>query len=450
MPLLIPDRLSVVAKLQGYVRRDLPDLDPTVTRRRGFIGGFVRSLGSALHDWYVALKRYADYEVHPQTATEGFFAAGWWLDITNLPRLPAAAAQGSLVVTGIAGSQLASGSTITAPNSVTYTTDASVTVVAQGIRGTSTVTSEGMARFVTATAHNLASGMTLTFSGSPHTEMDGAHEIVVTDDVTVEYDFGGDIQSDPVEPNTLAQGAWGNVRATATITGPGGNIDAGSLLSINSPPTGIDSDALLTFGGMADGSDVEDLENWRERVLEALGTDFGMFSADEISIVAKTVPGVTRVFVRRPTREPTEGYPLEGQTRIAFLRDKDADPIPSSLEVLQVREKIHSMLVSAHTYPDDVEVLAPERYSLHVRFHRIVPDTPGMRASVRANLRQYLFETAGWGGVLEIDGLRCAIRAAFDADTGQALTSYELDTPTMDIKLPVDAYPVLTSITWTA
>tara|TARA_R110002124_G_scaffold276317_1_gene447051 strand:+ start:29 stop:337 length:309 start_codon:yes stop_codon:yes gene_type:complete len=96
----------------------------------------------------------------------------------------------------------------------------------------------------------------------------------------------------------------------------------------------------------------------------------------------------------------------------------------------------------------DCEVLAPERYVLAVRFISISPDTPGMRASIRDNLLEFLADKAGWGGVLYIEDIRCAIRDAYDSDTGQGLITYELDTPTLDIALPVDAFPVLETVQW--
>lgn len=459
MPLEIPTRLAVTQNLQAYTRKNLPGLDPTVTRRRGFIGGFLRSLASALHDWYVALKRYADYEPFPQTATEGFFQQGWWLDITELSRNPAAAATGLLVLTGTNGTNVPAGTEL-ALNGSTYTTDTSVTVLTQTLVGTSIAHDVFLGRFETLEPHNLADGLSVTISGGIDASLNGTFEIRVVDEYVIEYDIDHQLTGIAIEPNPVLASTWANVGVTCTQTGAGGNIDAGSTLTVSTPPAGLDSTALVTFGGVADGSDIETLEAWRTRVLEALGVDFGTFSADEIRIRAKTVPGVTRVFVRSPNRfvydddgNPVlngvgaDGYPVEGRVRIAFLRENDADPIPSALEVSRVNAVIQT-LRPAHVLESDVEVLAPERYNLEVKFHYITPDTPGMRSSIRAQLRTYLTETAGWGGVLEIEGIRCAIRAAFDAETGQALTAYSLDTPTLDIALPVDAYPVLSSITW--
>ena len=92
MPLDIPDRPALTARMQGYARTHVPELDPTTTTRRGAFGGLVKSLMTALRDWYATLKRYADYEPWPQTASENFLLAGWWIPITQLTRNPAAPA----------------------------------------------------------------------------------------------------------------------------------------------------------------------------------------------------------------------------------------------------------------------------------------------------------------------------------------------------------------------
>ncbi len=460
MPLKIPSRSNTVGTLQAYVKSNLRGLDPTLTRRRGFIGGMVKSLGSAMHDWYVMLKKYADHEPFPQTASESFFPRGWWIDITKLPRNPPTPAQGFVVITGTDGALLPSGSELSL-NGNTYVTDSAVTVTSQTLIGTSTAKDSFVGRFVTDQPHNLATGMVLNFSGCVDQSLNGQFPIRVIDPNTVEYDLEFALTGAQLEPNPIASGAWANVRVTCTQDGTKGNIDTGSSLVIANAPEAIEDAALITFDGIADGADLETLESWRERVLESLGTDFGTFTADEIRIVAKKVPGVTRVFVREPKRRVydengvqildgvgSDGYPTEGRVRISFLRENDADPIPSALEVEQVRQKIHGELLTAHTLVGDAEIIAPERYNLEVRFRSITPDTPGMRASIRANLTQFLTENATWGGNLEIEGIRCAIRHAYDGEINQPLKTYELDSPTLDISLPVDAYPVLSGVTW--
>lgn len=444
MPLEIPSRLDVSRSLQTYVRAELPKLDPTPSRRSK-IGAWVKSKASALHDWYVALKTWADTEPWPQKSSAAFFPTGWWIDITKLPRRPAAAAQGRVVVTGTSGTLVPAGTTWVA-NGNTYTTDADCTIATQSLAGTSSIVSVSRGRFVTSEPHDLATGQIMAFTGCVDSALNGSFSIEVMDATAIEYVVSG-AGSNPLEPNPRASGTWATTTITAGVLGPSGNLSLGGQLTLASSVANLDTTARVTFDGIADGADVEDLESWRARVLAALGTDFGMFSADEIKEVAMTVPGVTRVFVRKPMRIVTPGYPLEGQVRVAFLREHDVDPIPSALEVSQVRAALQK-LIPAHMVADDCDVLAPERYPLQVRFRSIAPDSAGMRDSIEANIRQWLKEEATWGGSVSNEGLRCAIRAAYDARTGARLQSYELDTPTMDIALPVDAYPVLIAITW--
>jgi uncharacterized phage protein gp47/JayE len=448
MPLTIPTSREVDTQGQSYLRAEVPELS-AVARRGSFISGLTTSFFLSVHGLYRAFKRYADNEPFPQTASESFFRIGWWLDITGLSRNQPAAATGYVVLTGAAGTLVAGGTSISSSSGQTYTTDNAVTVVAQSITGESQLTlDQSVGRFVTTSAHNLASGMSLLFSGCIDASLNGTFEIRVVDATTIEYDLDERITGVPLATNPLASGTWANVTITADNVGTIGNLNQSGTLTITTPPAGLDATALVTFDGLADGADLETMDSWRERVLEGLATDFGTFTADEIKIVAKTVPGVTRVFVRKPTRTPTPGYPLEGQVKIAFLREDDDDPLPSAAEVEQVRQVIHDQLLPAHTLAEDVTIMSPERYNLNVRFRSITPDTPGMRASIRNNLIEFLAVKAAWGGVLYIEDVRCAIRAAYDADTGQALDRYELDTPTLDVALPVDAFPVLSSIAW--
>jgi len=79
MPLEIPTRSEVTSQGQAYVRTDVPELDPS-TSRRSYVGGMVKAFMLALHDWYVALRK-ATLEFFPQTATggsaDGFLDNGW-------------------------------------------------------------------------------------------------------------------------------------------------------------------------------------------------------------------------------------------------------------------------------------------------------------------------------------------------------------------------------------
>lgn len=446
MPLQIPTRREEVARLQAYVRSDLPELDPT-TGRRSFIGGFVKSLGSALHDWYVKLKRYADNEPFPQTASRDFLLYGWWRDVTKLAPNPAAAATGKVVITGTAGTILPAGSSISGA-SADFTTTAAAAVVTQNLIAASLTRSGSTAIFETLEPHYLADGMLVTFSGADQADYNVTATITVTADNEITYTVAG-TPTTPATGSPNLSGAWGNVDIVATAAGQSGNVDAGQSLTIDSPPSGLDGTARVTFGAIAGGTEAETTESYRARVLQALGTDFGTFTGDEIEIIAKSVPGVTRVFVRRATLNGTNGV-YEGQVKIAFMRDGDANPFPSGAEVGAVKSKILALAMPAHTAEEDVVVESPTPLPVAFTFTALIPNTASMRRAVEARLAQFFREGVGYGEDITEDDYRCAIKDTYDRESGSALKSFALSAPTGDISVGAGEMPTLGVVTFSA
>jgi uncharacterized phage protein gp47/JayE len=436
MPLLIPSRQNVVDSLRNYVRGELPTLDPS-TQRRSFVGGLVKALGSALEDWYIALKRWADREPWPQFATEnGSLLTGWWIPLTKLQRLPPAPAAGFVAVAGISGTVIPTGTLFQGSNT-TYASQLSATIVGQPFLA-STLTYDGgtgLATFTTANPHFMGTGLNITVVGADQVAFNGNFVITVTDDNAFTYQPLGAPVATPATGSVIATSTFAAVEIEATTTGQSTNSDSGATLSIDSTPAGANATAYVTFGGIGGGADLESIDSFRARILQALGVDYGMFTADEISIVAKQVPGVTRVFVRKAEVYPVTdgGYPVEGQVKIAFLRDNDANPLPTTQEVADVKNRIVSLLMPAHTALDDVIVMSPPPFPVDFTFTSITPDTPGMRRSIQAALAQYFKEEAPWGGTITIDDYRCVIRTAFDFETRQSLKSFSLSTPVADI-----------------
>ncbi|MFP4539060.1 MAG: baseplate J/gp47 family protein, partial [Dichotomicrobium sp.] len=259
MPLQIPTRAEVIDGLRNYVRTALPQLDPT-TQRRSYVGGMVKGNGSALHDWYRAFKAYADKEPFPQTATDGFLFFGWWADITKLSRLPAAGASGIVVATGQSGTSIPQGSTLEA-RGTTYEVDAGAIIANQSlnvklIRDGDTAIAE------TDLPHQLATGMTVTISGADQPEYNGTFEITATADLEFTYEIEGS-PATPATGDVKVSAAYANVKVTARTTGRDTNIDSGGSLEFTDPPNNVDSTALVTFGGLRGGTEIESAEAFR-------------------------------------------------------------------------------------------------------------------------------------------------------------------------------------------
>lgn len=443
MPLSIPSRKSVVQSVRAYFLTAVPEWD-TSTERRSFIGGLVKSLGSALHDWYVAL-RQATLQFFPQTAQGGFLTGGWWAAITKLTPLPAAPARGVVVITGVAGSVVAKDTELVA-NGNAYVVDHDVSIVQQSIAAISLTRSGDIVTFQSSGPHNLATGQVVVISGATESDYNGTVDIVVTaaDKFTYAIDTA---PTSPASGSPLVTATFANAEVTCEATGPGTNLDSGATLQVEST-AGVDSTARVTFGGLGGGANVEALESYRERVLFALGSDFGAFTGDEIEIVTRQVPGVTRVWVRKADIDPPEGWPYEGQVFVAFMRDDEVNPFPSAQEVDEVKQRILKNCMTANTAEEDVVVASPTPQPVNFAFISLAPDSPSMRASVTANLQQFFREGVDYGVDVPEDDYRCAIRDTFDPQTRTRLKGFVLSEPAGPIDVAAANLPTLGTVTF--
>lgn len=440
--LQIPSRKAEVQKLQSYFQTNVPEWDVS-TSRRSFVGGLVKSIGSALNDWYVALKKAAD-QFFPQTASGLFLTQGWWATLTKLSPNPAAPAQGTAVFTGTVGTLVPAGTELTA-NNLTYTVDHDVSIVTQSINITSLTSAGGVATATTAAPHLLATGLSPTMSGAAQTEYNVTAAIIVTGDYTFTYPITG-APASPATGTPKLTATYADGAITCTTKGQATNIDGGGTLAV--AVTNVDPTALVTFAGIAGGTDIETPESYRARVMQALGTDFGMFTGDEIEILAKTVPGVTRVWVRKAAISPPTGWPLEGQVFVAFMRDNDINPFPTSQEVNAVYNQIASRILPAHTAPEDLVVSSPTPQAVDFTFTALSPDTATMRAAIQASLVQFFKEGVDYGVNVLQDDYRCAIRDTYDPQGRARLKSFSLSAPSGDVTVSSSNLATLGTLTW--
>lgn len=444
MPIDIPSRKSVSRSLQTYIRSELPELDPT-PERRSKIGALAKSVASAMHDWYVALKDYADKQPFPQTATGKFLTQGWWRDITKLDPLPASAARGTVVFRGVSGAVIPA-QTVLQANGVQFRTETATTVSLQTVNASSLTfdVSRGLAVFQADQPHLLATGISVEISGAAPAEFNGTFTITASGDSEFTYAPTAAPAIQSANGNPVFTAIYGACVVSATDVGELTNISAGGTAAVTGSIVGVDPTALVCFGGLSGGTDVETPEAYRSRVLKALGTDFGMFTGDEIEIVARTVPGVTRVWVKKATLGGTNGV-QEGQVKIAFVRDGEVNIFPTSAEVIAVRDKITTLLVPAHTSPDDVFVMSPIARPTNVRLS-IVPDTVSMRAAIIDGLRQYFEEQADYEKTVNVVDLHCVARSVIDPVSRTKLTSYSIAEPTIDVTMAANELPTLGTV----
>jgi uncharacterized phage protein gp47/JayE len=242
------------------------------------------------------------------------------------------------------------------------------------------------------------------------------------------------LRSDGVEYTTDAEATIASgtatVAVTAVLAGDDGNCDDGVVLTFESPVAGVDSEATVDTDGLSGGTDQEDIEDYRVRVLARMADPpQGGSDADYVAW-AKEVSGVTRAWVT----------PLgmgAGTVVVRFVRDNDVSLIPDAGEVTTVQDYLDDLKPSHAT----VYVVAPTALARTFTIE-ITPDTSATRAAVTAELADLISREGEPGGTLLLSSIRTAIGIA------DGVTDYVLTVPAADTTHTANQIPIPGTITW--
>ena len=435
MPLDLPtSSTEVIQRAKTAVLREVPGSNPFL--RNSWIGAIVTSIASRIYDFYLQLKEGIKQSI-PDTATDEYLVR--WASIWGITRLPATGASGIIVFTGTASSVIPAGTVVASSDGIEYETDGNVTISLAANVISSLTRSGAVATAVTASPHNLASGVSATIAGANETEYNVTEEITVTGPNSFTFPVAG-------SPATTATGSITASATSAYATvdalelGLAGNQDSGVELTVQTPIAGVDNTATVSYGTLAGGSDSETDDNLRSRFLSRLQNPVAQFNAASIEAKAKEVAGVTRVFVQEIT-------PAVGQVTVYFMRDNDTPAIPSGAEVVDVYNKLLEIL-PANTDPLDMIVSAPGAVVVDFTFSDISPDTSSMKQAVENSLTQLFGEELSVGDDLTEDAYRSVIYNTVDTTTGQRVSSFTLTAPSGTISISDTQIATKGAVTW--
>lgn len=448
MPLSYPTLEQLIETARAEFRRQLPNVDPTVfgSWSRGFIDG----CGAMAHAMGF-LVRDLEQEMFPQTATDEFLDR--WGGYEDLPRNPATGASGLVSLNGTVATLINAGEQFTGSNNVVYEviTPAAVEVVALLL---SSLTRSGTtATATTAVPHKLATGMTITVSGAVQAAYNVSAPVTVTGASTFTYQVAGS-PATPATGTITETSNFATISVQALTTGPATNLIAGATM--NSSVAGTSSLAYVQFSGIGGGANIESDEDYRDRIIESRSNISGVFTEDQIKIAARTIPGNTRVFVKRPVTalgSGTQGLPsyspAAGQVVVIVVRDDDANIIPTQGVLDQTKAAIIARgRLPAHTRADDVFVLAPVAQIVNFAFSAIMPNTETMKTSIRNQLTAFFQDTVTFEEDIPAPSYQGAIQNTRDIVTGERLQSFTLSAPTAAIVVADGSIPVLGTVTF--
>lgn len=448
MPLSYPTLEQLIETARAEFRRQLPDVDPTVfgSWARGFIdgcGAMAHALGFVVRD--------LEQEMFPQTATDEFLDR--WGSYEDLPRNPATGATGFVSLNGTVATVINAGEEFAGSNDVVYSVLSPAAVETVALLVTSITRSGTTATVTLPTPHRLATGMSMTVSGAVQTAYNGTFAVTVTGANTYTYQVSG-APATPATGTITETSDFASLEIQATTTGPATNMEAGATLNVNLP--NLASLAYVQFGAVSGGTDIELDDDYRDRIIESRSNISGVFTEDQIKIAARTVPGNTRVFVKRPVTalgSGTQGLPsyspAAGQVVVIILRDNDANIIPTQSILDQTKAVIIAEgKLPAHTRADDVFVLAPTAQVVDFAFSAISPNTETMKTSIRNQLTAFFQDSVTFEDDIPAPSYQGAIQNTRDTVTGERLQSFTLSSPTSAIVVADGAIPILGAVTF--
>lgn len=437
MAVEIPTYQQIINSIRADISYYLPDVDPTI--HGSFIKALADSLAGRIYD-LTLLFNQLEKEMFPQSASGEYLER--WANYEALTRNPATVANGPILITGNDTTVIPSGTELLTSDGRLYATDEELTLSERSVTLTSLTRSGYIVTGTSPTSHNLASNIEATIAGAEQTEYNGSHTITVLSTTTFSYT----IETLPTTPadttsSLVISYIGGVVDVTSDDTGEDQNIGSGGTMSITSPIAGADNDAYVTFDEIDGGTDEETDSDLLVRVLQSRSSPVANFNVGAIEKVARSVAGVTRVFVKETT-------PDVGDVTIYFVRDNEDNIIPTTTDVENVETAILA-IKPATTSDSSVIVSAPTPVETDYTFSAINPDTSTMRTAIESNLEAFYAEGVTFEENITEDKYRSAIVDTVDPDTGDILLSFTLSTPTTDITISTGEIGVLGTVSFT-
>lgn len=403
-----PTLLEIVARVQAdFISR----LELTgAVLRRSVVAVFARVVAGAAHMLHGHLDYLARQLFADTSELEFLERQGATFGITkNAPEF----ATGNLVIWGTNTTVIPISTIFLRADGAEYTTNAEVTIATLTAWVNTTAYTVGQLRRNNGIIYQCTVAGTSAGSGGPT----GTTAAITDGTVTWSH---------------VATGTAAVVAAlTASVADDASNADAETNLTFESPIAGANSDATVAVNGLAGGTDEEEEEDYRTRVLERMRSPPHGGSEDDYIAWAKEVAGVTRVWV----------YPEElgaGTVVVRFVRDDDASLIPSAGEVTTVQDYIDER----RPVTAAVTVTAPTAAALALTM-AVLPNTTAVQDAVEAELTDLMQREAEPGVTLELWQIRQAIGNA------EGLTSYTLATPAADVTHTTNQIATLGVVTFT-
>ena len=231
---------------------------------------------------------------------------------------------------------------------------------------------------------------------------------------------------------TTLEDGFTSVGITAQEAGSAGNTDAGAVLNLISPISGVQSGAVVDSNGITGGSDIESVDSLRERVLARKQQPPQGGNKQDYVAWALEVPGVTRAWC-------FPGYMGIGTVGVTFVRDGDASFIPDADEIASVNVYIEGK----RPVTADVYVFAPTQKAVDITIS-LAPNTVAVQASVQVELEAFFKREGAPGETIYLSRISEAISSSLSE------VHHKITEPAADVTTTAYEIAVLGTVTFNA
>lgn len=322
-------------------------------------------------------------------------------------------AYGYAIFTGNVGANIPLNLLLESADGYQFRTLESNDVNTQNINISSITRSGFIAKIVTASEHNLASGMVASIFGANQTDYNVSNSTVNVLDAT---SFTITLDTTPVSPATgtmKMQSTYAKIKIEAIDTGSSSNLANTSILSTLQTIIGLQSTVFIEYNGIQSGTDLEDIEVYRARLITSIQSNLPRTSAGGLkNFILGNVSGITRVWIFPCT-------PSLGSVTILFLRDGDTNPIPTTLQANDLKNFL--LLEENGCFVSNVEasqviVSPPTPVYIDITFTSLTPNTSAMQTAITQNIELFFANNTDLGQDVSLGILLNMIRGTVDAN----------------------------------
>lgn len=229
---------------------------------------------------------------------------------------------------------------------------------------------------------------TVSVSGTPGARIDAGTRLTLAG-IVYEATVGASLDNGTAE-----------MAIVAVAAGVIGNQPAGTELDFVSPVLGVHSKATVTAGGLTGGTDIEDIDVYRERVIERFRWVPHGGNANDYVVWAKEQAGVTRAWCKPNWVGP-------GTVGVFVVNDA-ANPITLQQPAL---DAIKAGMLDMRPVTAELHVLSPQLVKVQYTIS-VTPDTPRVRSAVETALQALHARESNLGATLLLTHIAEAISGA--------------------------------------